>query len=282
VLQDLRAHGSELATVRWVTLLGVALGTAIAVPAGLLLARRAMRPIDAAFTRQRDFVADASHELRTPLTLIRVNAELAREEQSSLVSQVDPELASILEEVDRTDRLIDDLLTLARADGNRLDLRREPLDMSELVEQGYRDFQPMARRLGVHFHLEAAPPCVALVDPDRMRQVLRILIDNALKFTPAGGDVTLSVAVDGEAQIIVRDTGSGIPAEHLPRLFDRFYRVDKARSRAAGGTGLGLAIARALIEAHGGSISLASTVGQGTTVTITLPSPGKGIGVPAV
>ncbi|HEX7102638.1 MAG TPA: histidine kinase dimerization/phospho-acceptor domain-containing protein, partial [Nitrolancea sp.] len=114
VFRSLREHNAELATVRWITLLGVALGAAIAVPAGLLLAQRAMRPIDAAFARQRAFVADASHELRTPLTLIRANAEIAREETTEPVSSIEPELTSILDEVDRTDRLIDDLLTLAR------------------------------------------------------------------------------------------------------------------------------------------------------------------------
>jgi signal transduction histidine kinase len=276
VLRSLREHDAELATVRWMTLLGVALGTAIAVPAGLLLARRAMRPIDAAFARQRAFVADASHELRTPLTLIRANAEIARQDPAEPVSSIDPELASIIDEVDHTDRLIDDLLTLARSDAGRLDLHPALHDVAVLAHEVYDAMLPLARQLGVELRIEATPPRVALVDADRMRQVLRILIDNAVKYSPAGREVRLRVTGDDtRIQIEVCDTGSGIPPEHLPHLFERFYRVDQARSRAVGGTGLGLPIARALIEAQGGSIRLTSVVDQGTTVTITLPSPAK-------
>ncbi|HLI51485.1 MAG TPA: histidine kinase dimerization/phospho-acceptor domain-containing protein, partial [Thermomicrobiaceae bacterium] len=130
VLRSLSRHDAELATLRWMTLLGAALGAAIAVPAGLLLARRAMRPIDAAFARQRMFVADASHELRTPLTLIRANAETAGQDPASPISSIEPELASILGEVDRTDRLVDDLLTLARVDAGVLELRRDLVNVS--------------------------------------------------------------------------------------------------------------------------------------------------------
>lgn len=276
VLRSLREHDAELATVRWMTLLGLALGAIIAVPAGLFLAQRAMRPIDAAFARQRAFVADASHELRTPLTLIRANAEIARLETTEPVSSIDAELASIMDEVDRTDRLIDDLLTLARTDASRLELHRALLDVAVLAREVYMAMLPMARQLGVDLRIDASSPCIALIDADRIQQVLRILIDNALKYTPAGHAVTVNVTCDtARIRVVVHDTGAGIPAEHLPRIFDRFYRVDQARSRDAGGTGLGLPIARALIEAHGGSIALTSTVGQGTTVTISLPSPAQ-------
>ncbi len=276
VLRSLHERDAELATVRWMTLLGVALGVAIAVPAGLLLARRAMRPIDAAFARQRAFVADASHELRTPLTLIRANAEIARQEPAEPVDSIDPELASIIDEVDRTDRLIDDLLTLARSDAGRLELLPVLLDLVLLAQEVYDAMLPLARQLGVDLRFEATPSCMALVDTDRMRQVMRILVDNAVKYSPSGSDVLLSVTCDdARVRIEVRDTGSGIPPEHLPHLFERFYRVDQARSRAAGGTGLGLSIARALVEAQGGTITLTSVVNQGTTVTISLPKPAK-------
>ncbi|HVX30444.1 MAG TPA: ATP-binding protein [Nitrolancea sp.] len=276
VLRSLDEHDAELATVRWMTLLGVALGAAIAVPAGLLLARRSMRPIDAAFERQRMFVADASHELRTPLTLIRANAEIAREEPTAPVSSIDPELANIVDEVDRTDRLVDDLLTLARADTGRLELRLDLVDLSELAREVTDEMLPLARQRQIDLRLDTPGPCLLLLDAGRIRQVLRILLDNALKYTPAAGHVEFSVSRDsGAARIIVRDSGPGIASEHLPRIFDRFYRVDQARSRAVEGTGLGLPIARALVNAHGGSIKLTSTVGEGTTVTVTLPTQTK-------
>lgn len=273
VLRSLHEHDAELATVRWMTLLGVALGAAVAVPAGLLLARRAMRPIDAAFERQRMFVADASHELRTPLTLIRANAEIARQEPTDPVSRIDPELASILSEVDRTDRLVDDLLTLARADTGRLELRRDLVDLSDLAREVYEEMLPLARQREIELNLHVSGSCPVLIDADRIRQVLRILLDNALKYTPAQRDVALSVTRgSNDVRIVVSDSGPGIERAHLPRLFDRFYRIDQARSRVVEGTGLGLPIARALVEAHGGSIDLTSTVGEGTTVTISLPT----------
>jgi signal transduction histidine kinase len=276
VFRSLREHNAELATVRWITVLGVALGAAIAVPAGLFLAQRAMRPIDAAFARQRAFVADASHELRTPLTLIRANAEIAREETTEPVSSIEPELTSILEEVDRTDRLIDDLLILARADAGRLELHREMLDLATLAREVYTDMLPMAHQFGIDLRIDASAPCLTLIDVDRFRQALRIVLDNAVKYTPAGHGVTLTVTHDADhLRVVVQDTGEGIPPEHLPHLFDRFYRVDQSRSRAAGGTGLGLPIARALVEAQGGSIDLTSIVGQGTTVTINFPRQGN-------
>lgn len=276
VVRSLREHDAELATVRWMTLLGIGLGTAIAVPAGLFLAHRAMRPIDAAFARQRTFVADASHELRTPLTLIRANAEIARQDPTAPVVAIDPEHTSILDEVDRTDRLVDDLLTLARADASRLDLHREPVDVAALVREVHGAMTPMARQRGVALHVETPQPAIALIDAERIQQVLRILLDNALKHTPAGGDVHLSTSAEAtQIRIVVADTGTGIPPADLPHVFDRFYRVDQARSRAAGGSGLGLPIARALVEAHGGTITLTSTLHHGTTVTVTLPTPSK-------
>ncbi|HEX7102093.1 MAG TPA: ATP-binding protein, partial [Nitrolancea sp.] len=145
-----------------------------------------------------------------------------------------------------------------------------------LAREVYTDMLPMARQFGTDLRIDASTPCVTLIDADRFRQALRIVLDNALKYTPAGRDVRLTVTHDTNyIRVVVQDTGEGIPSEHLPRLFDRFYRVDQSRSRAAGGTGLGLPIARALVEAQGGSIDLTSIVGQGTTVMISLPSPGN-------
>ncbi|HEU5423881.1 MAG TPA: ATP-binding protein, partial [Nitrolancea sp.] len=271
-LRSLEEHQRELALLQTLTLAGLGLGVVIAVPAGLFLARRAMRPIRAAFERQRTFVADASHELRTPLTLIRANAELVLGDPQVPVAEVTPELTSILAEVDRTDRLVDDLLTLARADSGRLPLQREPHDLRALAATAAASMSALASARGLSVDLAASPNCLVWVDGERLLQVIRILLDNAIKHTAPGGTIRLAVACSGkEASLRVEDSGEGIPPGELERVFDRFYRIDKARSRAAGGTGLGLAIAKALVEAHGGRITLSSRLGVGTVVEVTLP-----------
>ncbi|HUZ02787.1 MAG TPA: ATP-binding protein [Thermomicrobiaceae bacterium] len=272
-LQSLDQHEAELATVRWVTLLGIGLGALIAVPVGLFLASRAMRPIDEAFVRQRTFVADASHEFRTPLTLIRANAEMAGHDPRAPVASIQGELGSILEEVDRSDRLVEDLLTLARADAGRLTLDREPLEVAALVSDAVRTMRPLALERGIDLAARLSDRCEAMVDPERLRQVVRILIDNALKHTPQGGEITVTVGRRGrDAMVSVSDTGAGIHKHDLPHIFDRFYRSDRARTRKTGGTGLGLPIAKALVEAHGGKIAVSSEPDRGTTVTFTVPA----------
>jgi two-component system, OmpR family, sensor histidine kinase CiaH len=267
-VRSLEEHDRELALVGWMTLLGVALGTLVAVPAGLYLSRRAMAPIDDAFRRQRAFVADASHELRTPLTLIRANAELSMLDPDRPVNE---SLSNILTEVDRTDRLVDDLLLLARADAGRLELHAERCRLDALVADAAESMRPLFEGNATQLEVTADTPVEVLADADRVRQVVRSLLDNALKHT-SGGQVAVAIGSDGRwARVTVRDTGSDIPADALPHVFDRFYRVDKARSRSAGGTGLGLPIAKAIVEAHEGEITLASEQDHGTTVTFTLP-----------
>lgn len=272
-LRSLREHEAELAVVRWMTLLGVGFGMLIAAPAGLYLASRAMRPINAAFQRQRAFVADASHELRTPLTLIRANADYLLMDESRRIADARQELQNIVAEVDRTDRLVDDLLTLARADAQQLALDLRDLDLGAAVGETTEVMRPLFDAKGVRLTATAAPGCIVRADRDRVVQVLRILLDNALRHTPRGGEVAVEVRpAERMVAVAVRDTGSGIAPEHLPRVFERFYRADPGRSRAAGGAGLGLPIARALIAAHGGEISLQSEPGRGTTVAFTLPA----------
>jgi two-component system, OmpR family, sensor histidine kinase CiaH len=148
-----------------------------------------------------------------------------------------------------------------------------PVEMVDVAGEVVRRTTPLATNAGIQLTLIAdGQPAAVEVDPDRMQQVLLILIDNAIKHTPRGGKVELRVRRHGQsAEVEVADTGSGIAPEHLPRIFDRFYRADKARARAQGGTGLGLAIAKMLVEAHGGQLQLVSTLGVGTHVTVSLP-----------
>ena len=218
------------------------------------------------FRSQQRFLADVSHELRTPLTSVRGNLDLMRrfgayDEESMEVIQ---------EEMERMSRLLGDLLLLARADTGGLPLRREPVELDSVLFEVYRQVSRIEKPVGVE--LTAIDQATILGDEDRLKQLLLNLVDNGIKYTQPGGMVRLTLSKDkGWAQLVVSDTGIGIPAEDLPHIFDRFYRVDKARSRAQGGSGLGLAIAKWIVQAHGGAIKVDSTVGVGTTFSITLP-----------
>jgi heavy metal sensor kinase len=225
------------------------------------------------FDEMRRFTADASHELRTPLTVIRTEAEvsLGKNLDHGEVQQL---LGNILEECERLTRVTDQLLTLARQDAGSGQRRQEPVNMVELVRDVLETLRPLAEAKGLALVLKpSSPPSAAAVsgDRDQLRQVLINVLDNAIKYT-AEGSVTVAVESAGEnVAVSVSDTGAGIPWEHLPHLFERFYRVDKARSRELGGSGLGLSIAKDIVEAHGGRIGLNSVVRQGTTCTVTLP-----------
>jgi two-component system OmpR family sensor kinase len=232
--------------------------------------------IQTAFNTQRRFIADASHELRTPLTAIRGNLDVLNRQANSRNSSPDPDyveaLADLRRESSRMGRLLEDLLTLARADAmSSFDsLRLRPCLMDELAAEVLRTASTLAR--GQRLELESPSSLTVLADPDRLQQLLLILVDNALLHTPADGTVTVSISQSGdEALIAVSDTGPGIAPEHLPHLFDRFYRVDDARARISGGTGLGLAIAKAIAQSHHGDILVDSVVGKGSTFSVHLP-----------
>jgi signal transduction histidine kinase len=271
VARSEREHQAELRLVRTISLIGIGLGTIVAVPAGLFLARRAMRPIDLAFARQRDFVADASHELRTPLTLIRATTELVQRLPDASPA-VREELGAVLDEVDMTSRLVDDLLLLARLDSDAAPTRQEILDLGAEVQATATRFTPLAASAGLVLTVDAPPGIMVNADADGIRQIVRVLLDNAIAHTPIGGAVSVSVRrQDSHARVAIRDTGVGIALADQPRVFDRFYRADRARSRATGGTGLGLAIARALVLANRGTIGLESEQGQGTSVWFMVP-----------
>jgi signal transduction histidine kinase len=266
-----REHQSELRLVGLMSLAGVGLGALLAVPIGLFLAQRAMQPIDAAFARQRAFIADASHELRTPLTLIRATTELVQRLPDAPPA-VREELADVLDEIDATDRLVGDLLLLARLDSDEYPLRLETLDLGEVVRTATASFTQLAEGAGLALTIETPSGIMVAGDVDRIRQVVRILLDNAISYTPVAGSICVVVERRGpRAVVAVRDTGAGIAPAEQAQVFDRFYRADRARSRETGGTGLGLAIARALVLAHHGEIGLESQQGLGTTVWFSLP-----------
>ena len=227
--------------------------------------------IEELFRAQQRFVADVSHELRSPLTAVRGNLDLLKRgaaddplERAQMVDAMDSETA-------RMSRMVSDLLLLARQDAG-IPIAEQPIELDTLLLEVYRQAQFTAR--GVKIVLGAEDQASIMGDRDRLKQVLLNLVDNAVKYTPQGGEVTLGLTKDDAwVKISVHDTGIGIAPDHIPNLFDRFYRVDKARSRDAGGTGLGLAIAKSVVDAHNGNIQVESEVGKGSTFTVWLPLP---------
>ena len=226
--------------------------------------------IDDAFERQRRFTGDAAHELRTPLSLMRSQVDLALARPRSVAFYQDA-LQRLDGDIDRMSGLVSTLLTLARADAGQLALDRVPFDVADTVELVVEQYTPITAEASIALRSEpATAPLVA--DEDLLVQVLVNLIDNALSHTPAGGVVTVGCGMGNDhIRLWVVDTGEGIAPEHQDRVFDRFYRVDAGRTRERGGTGLGLAICRAIVEALGGSISLASVPDRGTRVDVLLP-----------
>ena len=227
--------------------------------------------LERSFTEIRRFTADASHELRTPLTVLRTEVEVALG-KSLTIAEHEQRLGSILEELVRMSRLTDQLLTLSRRDAGVEHFDIAPLDLHSLVAGVVEAMRPLAEVKGVSLQIDGVGSNQMSGDEGRLRQIFINLLDNALKYTSAGGTVTVRLGQrDDFNVVVVEDTGIGIPAEHLPRVFDRFYRVDKARSRSEGGTGLGLSIVQSIVKTHGGAIEISSTFGVGTVCTVMLP-----------
>ena len=227
--------------------------------------------LESAFQRQRRFTADASHELRTPLAIVASQVDVALERPRS-VDEYRDALGVVRNEAERMRQLVSELLMLARADSGQELLEEEPVRLYELAGEVVEQLLPLSEAKGLRLEVGRTDPAVVKGDETRLMQLLFNLADNALKYTPAGGTVTISVEQrDGQALLAVSDTGIGIAPRHLPHLFERFYRVDKARSRAEGGSGLGLAICDWIARAHGGKIEVDSTPGLRSTFTVLLP-----------
>ena len=217
---------------------------------------------------RQEFVANVSHELKTPIGAIALLAE-------TLAATDDPDDAArriglLVEEAHRLGRIVDDLLALGEVEGR--DHARASVDLAELVEESVRSLQPVAERLGVRIEVDLSPDQACLADARQLGSAVTNLIDNALKYADGRSPVTVMVRPgDGWADVVVKDRGIGIPQPEQERVFERFYRVDKARSRDTGGTGLGLAIVRNVARAHGGEVLVDSREGQGSTFTLRLP-----------
>lgn len=236
---------------------------------------------------KEDLLANVSHELRTPLTLIKAAAAtLSRADGTLPPAKRAQMLARIDSGIERLIRMVEDLLAYSRLVAGRLKLGLEEGDFGAHVDQTVQALLPLAESKGVLLEVEIRDELPPIwFDKARVTQIVINLVENAIKFTGSGGKVSVSVRRSGElAELEVRDTGEGIPPEHLPHVFERFYQVDRSMRRQHGGTGLGLAVVKSLVELHGGSVSVESQVGSGTTFWVRLPlaAPGPREDGPAV
>jgi two-component system sensor histidine kinase VicK len=230
----------------------------------------AMEKVEAASRAKTEFIADVSHELRTPLTVLRGNAQVGQALGGS--PEHDELYAEIVEESRRMSRMVEDLLFLARSDSATLPLDLKKVSVETLLAELASRAGVLARERGATLQTRLEGEGFVEVDGQRIEQAVLILVDNAAKYGQAGGGISLSSTVhSGELRISVEDRGPGIPKEELPRIFERFYRLDKARSRKLGGVGLGLPIAKTIVEAHGGRVEAVSRIGEGTKMTLCLP-----------
>jgi signal transduction histidine kinase len=238
---------------------------------GYVLVRKSTAPIERTMEYMRRFMADAAHELRTPLTVLRTRAEVTLQRERE-ASEYVAALGAIEREAQRLGGIVEDLLLLARVDAGERPLQRSQVFLDDLVLEVAGGAGVVAERRGVRLEVDRAEETAVQGDPALLRQLISIVLDNAVKFTPSGGQVHVGVAAEeGSPRVVVEDTGPGISAEQLPHIFERFYRGDPARGRSDG-AGLGLAIARWIADAHGASIDVESEIGKGTRVAVRFPA----------
>lgn len=227
--------------------------------------------VEASFEQIKEFSSNVAHELKTPLTILRGEAELA------LAGEMTPaqaqELATTyLEETIRITNVVDDLLTLAKTDAGQIETVRDEVNFKELIDEINEEAEILASEKNLKVELLGNPPLTVIGSSDRLRRLFRSLISNAIRYTDPGGAIRIRSTRVAEGVLVeIEDTGIGIPAGSLPKIFDRFYRVDEARSRVTGGSGLGLSLAKSIAESHGGTITVASEPGAGSCFTVVLP-----------
>ena len=236
----------------------------------LLLANLALKPVESAWNRQKQFVADASHELKTPLTVILANQKILLAHPEKTVSEQRQWVENTQSEGDRMKSLVEDLLFLAKTDDGASKETLSDVNFSDLAQGSILSFASLAFESGITLNDSIQPNVILTGSEAKLRRLCGVLLDNALKYANRHGTVDLDLKTEnGNALLRVHNTGAPIPAEDLPHLFERFYRVDRARS--TGGYGLGLSIAQSIVKAHGGRISVSSTLEAGTTFAVTLP-----------
>ncbi len=230
-----------------------------------------MARLEESFHHIHRFSADASHEIRTPLAIIRGELENALQ-TPGLAADLRERIGSALEEVERLSRIVEQLLEMSRLEAGETLIERSRFDFTELTRTTVDQMRPLAEEKNLKLNFEASHLVEVEADRIRLKQIVVNLVDNAIKYTTTNGSISVSTfPLNGMAVLEVADTGIGIPEEALPQVFDRFYRVDKARSRQLGGAGLGLAIVKSICAAYGGTVTVKSSVGRGAVFRVELP-----------
>lgn len=237
------------------------------------MAKKAMVPVHQSFKRQREFVADASHELRTPLSVLYSSLEvLDLEEENHLSDYSQQVMEDMKDEVKRMTKLVGDLLTLARVDSGVANMNMTTFDIAPIAMQLIRSIQPVSKHKDIQVTANIPPVLQVVGDIEKLRQLFYILLDNAIKYTPVNGQISVTLAVQDKHWLLrVKDTGLGIQPENQQKIFDRFFRADKHRSRQLGGVGLGLSIASWIVSSHEGSITVESEFGKGSEFIVRIP-----------
>jgi two-component system sensor histidine kinase CiaH len=247
-------------------------GAVLAIFAGFFLAGRALIPILSSWNKQQRFVADASHELRTPLAVMQTHTETLLRYPKHTIEEESEHISVILKEVRRMISLVSDLLTLARSESNQLQIKNQTFWLDQTINEMLEHYKLFAEMKNINIYYSVEKNIHFLGDEERIRQLLVILLDNAIKYTPEQGKITVTCRIQRHfAELSIKDTGMGISKQDLPLIFDRFYRGDKVRSRSEGGSGLGLSIAKWIVEAHKGKIRVESHLGTGTHFILTFP-----------
>ena len=270
--KDVTAINSGLQKATYALVVLGLLALIIATVIGYVMAGRAIVPMKEAYEKQKQFAADASHELRTPLAVVMASADLLLADKSIQNPLLREVLEDLKSEVKKMSKLVSDLLMVARSDNNALKVKIQKLDLGKLLEQNIRMMTPLAEKKNIALIGVDLKKVTIQGDEQKIKQLILILVDNAIKYTNSGGEVLVTLENFDEDRVIfsVKDSGIGIAKEDQERIFERFYRVDKARSREMGGNGLGLSIAMEILRLHEGKISVNSELGAGTKFTVEL------------
>ena len=271
ILINVDAENDIVESFRVNLIICIVVSMVLSVVASYILSRKTLKPIILSWNKQTEFVQNASHELRTPLTIIQAKQELLLDEpQAKIIDKVE-EINTSISETRRMARLVKDLMQLAKADSNKIELQKEQINIDELIEQVTKPFIEMAKIQNKKFELNLKYCKNIKIDKNKIHQVLVIVLDNALKYTEKADKITVETyEKDSKCVLQIKDTGIGISNDGMEHIFDRFYREDKARSRETGGSGLGLSIASHIIELHGGSIKAKHNTPKGTIIEIKL------------
>ncbi|MFC5703256.1 sensor histidine kinase [Cohnella faecalis] len=273
IITEISAEVYYLNRLLWSVGIGIGVGALLSIIAGYALARRALIPIQKAWDKQQQFIADASHELRSPLSVVQGQTQLLLRHPDHTIEEESVPISAILKETKRMSNMVSGLLLLARGDSHEEVIICKPVRVDGIIKEIAQNMEPIMdyKQLRLQLHVEGTEFLINGAE-DRLIQLFMILMDNAIKFTPEHGQIDLECVRQGKSVVVtVKDNGAGISERDLPLVFDRFYKGDSARDRGDHGAGLGLSIARWIVDQHQGSVHISSEVGHGTSVTIRFP-----------